>query len=886
MKMKKTTGSKDYFLCNDDDNDYDDGSDTIMKYSFATTEKHKNKQVLFTSMMMMMFVSILTTTTCHAFIGKQSISRSCHGVSPICNHYERKNDGRIIPTLFTKNPSDSSSRLYESVSKKQKQKWLRLAKATNQEILQMTTASDLLGLFITKGGAKGIAGGGALNSVNYSTCFHRLARFSSTYDNHNHHNNNNNKRQAPKKQLTTDQKRKLILSDPRFAILMASLAEALAQSKSDDRLQFNSRELSNIAWAIAKLRVTPPSKTFPLTTNKNDDDDGEELLELANKVRTQVLEVAKERATLASPEERAAVKNKWIPTTSQLSARVLDWIASNLSTETTILEKNKNNENRNPQELANLLWAFATAQRADEHVFDVLIHDLLHVGPQKPQELSNSVWAFASSGIRTKGQVQLVRYIADTFTDSQTGADHNEKNKRNQHHQSKLGYNQYKPQELSNTAWGIATLLSKRRNISLQQHSQNAQQIDKKEDSTEDEAAVVIFRKIAAQLSERVDEFKPQEISNTIWAFATVGFGAADSAQSNSYNDYFYVSGSDKTMDVPLIQNTLQIVAANIITKLHRFRPQELNNLAWGMARLGHYDSHPLIPKLCQGIGQEIIKRYHKFSPQDIGTSLWAFATVGYLDDQEVFYKAASRLSYSQARTFKPQEMSNTVWALATAGITPQFTHAFDNTLVSRSHQRKNSLEEITRDPITECFAAAASEIIRRPHEFKEQEIKDILWSFSKVGIRHPLLFRTVAEHLVGGSTSDNSNNTGRGLKGFSPQGLGNLAWSFAKQAQLADVINDDMKSIGSNGRLAIYETSCLDVGESRINLFFSRIAEAGLEYHDELRSFKPQDLSNTAWAFATLGMIHQKFFAATAHEFKQRYVCDEAKDIMFENFR
>jgi len=41
--------------------------------------------------------------------------------------------------------------------------------------------------------------------------------------------------------------------------------------------------------------------------------------------------------------------------------------------------------------------------------------------------------------------------------------------------------------------------------------------------------------------------------------------------------------------------------------------------------------------------------------------------------------------------------------------------------------------EMILNDPITECFAVVASEAMRRPFDFKDQELKDVLWSFSKV---------------------------------------------------------------------------------------------------------------------------------------------------------
>lgn len=64
-------------------------------------------------------------------------------------------------------------------------------------------------------------------------------------------------------------------------------------------------------------------------------------------------------------------------------------------------------------------------------------------------------------------------------------------------------------------------------------------------------------------------------------------------------------------------------------------------------------------------------------------------------------------------------------------------------------------------------------------------------------------------------------------MDGFSPQGLGNLAWSYAKQAQLAADVNNS--NIGSTGRLAVYETICLDVGENLSHRLFARIAESAI---------------------------------------------------------
>ena len=101
--------------------------------------------------------------------------------------------------------------------------------------------------------------------------------------------------------------------------------------------------------------------------------------------------------------------------------------------------------------------------------------------------------------------------------------------------------------------------------------------------------------------------------------------------------------------------------------------------------------------------------------------------------DEDVYKQGASELTLSKSPSFKPQELSNTVWALATAGAIPQFHQAFDTTTIKTNH--RVSKKQIMSDPITACFAAATTELIRRPHEFKEQEIKDVLWALSKVSL-------------------------------------------------------------------------------------------------------------------------------------------------------
>ena len=148
------------------------------------------------------------------------------------------------------------------------------------------------------------------------------------------------------------------------------------------------------------------------------------------------------------------------------------------------------------------------------------------------------------------------------------------------------------------------------------------------------------------------------------------------------------------------------------------------------------------------------------------------------------------------------------------------------------------------------------------------------MWSFSKAGIRHPELFRRTAEYLVGREEDGFANS--RGLDDFSTQGLGkgyvslknvhlcvptlgnshdlfapthigNMAWAFARQAQLAeDVVIRNKSSCTmslSNGRLAVKSVSCFDIGEGLLHRLFREIAETDLRVYRNLADLKPQDM-------------------------------------------
>lgn len=77
---------------------------------------------------------------------------------------------------------------------------------------------------------------------------------------------------------------------------------------------------------------------------------------------------------------------------------------------------------------------------------------------------------------------------------------------------------------------------------------------------------------MASNIKQQVDNFKPQELSNSVWAFATIGFGYDESIGLNVHNDYTYVESDDPVGDKSTVFDTLEIIADNALQRLEKFK--------------------------------------------------------------------------------------------------------------------------------------------------------------------------------------------------------------------------------------------------------------------------------------------------------------------------
>jgi len=212
-----------------------------------------------------------------------------------------------------------------------------------------------------------------------------------------------------------------------------------------------------------------------------------------------------------------------------------------------------------------------------------------------------------------------------------------------------------------------------------------------------------LFDHIATHAVENSAEFNPQDISNMVWAYATV----------NKPHPALFTAMGDQVVD---FQN------------LSEFWPQALKDTVWAYATAGI--SHP---KLCEKVANHIVllDTLHQFKPQELSNTLWAYATAG-ISHQQVFEKVANHIvGLDSLIRFEPQHLSNTVWAYATADI-----------------------------PHPKLFEKVANHIVGLDslHKFKPQELKDVVWAYAKAGIQHPKLFEKMANHIVESDNLDRFN--------------------------------------------------------------------------------------------------------------------------------
>jgi hypothetical protein len=208
--------------------------------------------------------------------------------------------------------------------------------------------------------------------------------------------------------------RDAIINDQVFSLLFASLAEAIVSealykkgNTKDLVISFGSRELANIGWAITKLGISTPFSEMPILQSTIDFDNKNN----SNEINAPQVILA---SSLRLRTNIDCNGSQWQTELSVLTSQLLDYIGNLILADMRDLEMNGNKHSVKDlnigqrgilkiQECSNLLWAWATARRANPEVFEAVTLFMVQHGQQllqsrstdilKPQAWTNALWA-------------------------------------------------------------------------------------------------------------------------------------------------------------------------------------------------------------------------------------------------------------------------------------------------------------------------------------------------------------------------------------------------------------------------------------------------------------------------------------------------------------
>jgi hypothetical protein len=181
-----------------------------------------------------------------------------------------------------------------------------------------------------------------------------------------------------------------------------------------------------------------------------------------------------------------------------------------------------------------------------------------------------------------------------------------------------------------------------------------------------------------------LSEFKPQDFSNIIWAYATAG---------ESHPQLYKKLGN-------------HIIA---MKDLGQFKPQELSNLIWAFATAGESN-----PNLFSKIGDHIVamKDLSGFMPQALSNIIWAYATAG--KSHPLLFQKLALVAIARPKGFTSQGIANLLWAYATSAIIDQ--HLFTS------------------------FAPAVKSVLS---QCNNQDLANVAWAYAVANVNDPVLFNT-----------------------------------------------------------------------------------------------------------------------------------------------
>ena len=372
---------------------------------------------------------------------------------------------------------------------------------------------------------------------------------------------------------------------------------------------------------------------------------------------------------------------------------------------------------------------------------------------------------------------------------------------------------QYESRQLSNTMYAIAKM-----------HQNRVVRADDKEVTDLIEALERLAVKVAAT-------FESQHVSNTTWAFATLGrlpqAGAMEALEGRAREMARNMKAQDVCNTMWAYATLKRVPSAATWEALERravevardMKPQESTMLTWAYATLGRA---PEREATWEALERQAEEQAWMMVPQDISNTMWAYATLGRAP-RAAMWKALERRAVEVAGIMTPQNMSNLWWAYATLKRAPEREATWEalerraeevalNMIPQDIHNVLWACASLGRAPRWTLWEALERQAVKLATIMVPKHVVIITWSYATLGRAPGLVTWEALERRAGMVAVD-----------MSPQQVANLTWAYA--------------TLGKAPSASTWEA---------LERQTVKVA----------RDLKTQELTNLSWAFVALGML------------------------------
>mmetsp|Transcript_29229 Transcript_29229/g.58804 ORF Transcript_29229/g.58804 Transcript_29229/m.58804 type:complete len:1061 (+) Transcript_29229:47-3229(+) len=425
-----------------------------------------------------------------------------------------------------------------------------------------------------------------------------------------------------------------------------------------------------------------------------------------------------------------------------------------------------------PQNMANILWAYATTEQSHPALFDAIAQEAApRLKEFSPKQLANLAWALSKypppqskDHIFDRIASEVVHRGLESFT--------NQGLTMIAHSFATVGHTSH--DEFWSTVEGAAADRAPQfGHLECVQMAWSFATIDRPSDE--------LFCRIERVAISNTRAFNSQGLSNLSWAFSTLGYDSLPIFQAIADSSMRKMNEFKPTEKAMLVlsfsrishpfQSLFDKVASRSVSELKSFGSLDLFNIVVSYSKA---DASKRNKKLLKAIADEIVSRPSSLSPKMLVGIAWSYANEGFRDPKLFNFISKECLGY--CASFDSQEIASLAWSFVSVGCRDRLL------LQSLSEKSDDRWEEFGAQPLANMawayataeedrpslFEGIADSAIAIQNDFTSQGVSNLLWAFSAAGYPEQRLFQSLA-------TPASSVLCEAGH-----QSLANIAWAYS----------------------------------------------------------------------------------------------------------